>query len=34
MKIIDVVCVAGKQDFILMTKRAIKAAAGHDGMFI
>ena len=33
MKIIDVVCSAGKTGFYFDDQRAIKAGAGHDGMF-
>ena len=33
MKIIDVVCSAGKTGFYFDDQRAIKAVAGHDGMF-
>lgn len=33
MKIIDVVCSAGKTGFYFDDQRAIKAEAGHDGMF-
>lgn len=33
MKIVDVVCSAGKTGFYFDDQRAIKAGAGHDGMF-
>ena len=33
MKIIDVVCSAGKTGFYFDDQRAIKAGGGHDGMF-
>lgn len=33
MKIIDVICSAGKTGFYFDDQRAIKAGAGHDGMF-
>ena len=33
MKIIDVVCSAGRTGFYFDDQRAIKRGAGHDGMF-
>ena len=33
MKIVDVVCSAGRTGFYFDDQRAIKAGAGHDGIF-
>ena len=33
MKIVDVVCSAGRTGFYFDDQRAIKQGAGHDGMF-